>query len=425
MAQNDQTYTFIDDPNHKPTLSGRVTAACLNCRRKKIKCSGEADCQQCQEKGLVCDGPPSRKRPRRDHAQTTVPTAALSSNEHPHFRTDSGAPTRSQPQRPPPRLPQGDSGYGSHEWQTRRTSSIEQLSPAGAPPSSTASPVSSTQGRSYSAHDTSMSGNANYSAASPGSSAFMSPFGYDASVSQYSSPIDTSVTAPSLDDWSGVMNRRRVASYRPGHISLPENPYAAHRASAAVPLGSMEWDRRSSNDWWSSASASAQSSTDLISAAHALEQQAQDLRRQAARRQSVESESMTLRPSSQPQQFAATRNLSMQAAFYDPPQAAPNAFDASAFFRQEGMLLHGETPNVDGRTSWWDNHAGRQATRPSDVPYPTPLQLSHAPDVANNLIGTRMWNNQYARQGAQSAHRMASEEEEEEMEPKPETTGYR
>ncbi|KAK5132588.1 hypothetical protein LTR08_008847 [Meristemomyces frigidus] len=413
MAQNDQTYTFIDDPNHKPTLSGRVTAACLNCRRKRIKCSGEADCQQCQEKGLVCDGPPSRKRPRRDRAQTTAQTTAFSSIEQTQFKTDSRAPSRSQQQQSPSRLPNADSGYGNQEWQTRHTSSIEQSLPAGALPSSTASPISSTQGRSYNARDTSVSGNANYPAASPVPSAFMSPYGYDASVSQYSSPTDSSATATSLADWSGVPNRRRaVASYRPGHIALPENPYAAHVASAAMRVDSMEWDRRSSNDWWSSASASAQSLTDLISAAHALEQQAQDLRRQAARGQSAESKSMTVHPGSKLQRFAATSNIPMQAMFYDPLLAAPNAFDASAFFRQEGIHLYGLTPNADSRTPWWDNSSGRQATRPSDAPYPTPLQPSHAPDVANNPTGTRMWNSQYALLGAQSAHRIASEEEE-------------
>ncbi|KAK5742800.1 hypothetical protein LTR17_003048 [Elasticomyces elasticus] len=64
--QSDRTFQFISDPNHKENLSGRVTAACLNCRRKKIKCSGEAECRQCREKGLVCERPPSRKRPHRD-----------------------------------------------------------------------------------------------------------------------------------------------------------------------------------------------------------------------------------------------------------------------------------------------------------------------------------------------------------------------
>jgi len=55
MQSKDRTYQFISDPTHKENLSGRVTAACLNCRKKKIKCSGEASCKQCLEKGTVCE----------------------------------------------------------------------------------------------------------------------------------------------------------------------------------------------------------------------------------------------------------------------------------------------------------------------------------------------------------------------------------
>ena len=60
MQQNDRTFQFISDPTHKENLSGRVTAACLNCRRKKIRCSGEAQCRQCAEKGIHCDVSPDR-----------------------------------------------------------------------------------------------------------------------------------------------------------------------------------------------------------------------------------------------------------------------------------------------------------------------------------------------------------------------------
>ncbi|KAK5678216.1 hypothetical protein LTS10_009386 [Elasticomyces elasticus] len=57
---------FISNPNHKENLSGRVTQACPNCRRKKIKCGGQIVCRQCQEKDLMCEGPTSRKRPTSD-----------------------------------------------------------------------------------------------------------------------------------------------------------------------------------------------------------------------------------------------------------------------------------------------------------------------------------------------------------------------
>ncbi|KAM3415936.1 hypothetical protein BST61_g9427 [Cercospora zeina] len=69
-STNEKTFRFISDPGHKENLSGRVRAACLTCRRKKIKCSGEFNCRTCREKGLVCEGLPARKRPRRDSSST-------------------------------------------------------------------------------------------------------------------------------------------------------------------------------------------------------------------------------------------------------------------------------------------------------------------------------------------------------------------
>lgn len=65
-SPSDRVFQFISDPRHKENLSGRVRAACITCRRKKIKCSGEINCRTCQEKGLVCEGLPERKRPKRD-----------------------------------------------------------------------------------------------------------------------------------------------------------------------------------------------------------------------------------------------------------------------------------------------------------------------------------------------------------------------
>jgi hypothetical protein len=65
-SPSEKTFRFIDDPGHKENLSGRVRAACMTCRRKKIKCSGELNCRTCRERGIVCEGLPERRRPRRD-----------------------------------------------------------------------------------------------------------------------------------------------------------------------------------------------------------------------------------------------------------------------------------------------------------------------------------------------------------------------
>ncbi|KXT04305.1 hypothetical protein AC578_7902 [Pseudocercospora eumusae] len=63
---DERVYRFISDPSHKENLSGRVRAACLTCRRKKIKCSGERNCRTCREKGLFCEGFPASKRLKRE-----------------------------------------------------------------------------------------------------------------------------------------------------------------------------------------------------------------------------------------------------------------------------------------------------------------------------------------------------------------------
>ena len=78
---NDRVYRFISDPGHKENLSGRVRAACLTCRRKKIKCSGELNCRTCREKGLVCEGLPERKRPRRDGPGLSIEEPAFTGIE--------------------------------------------------------------------------------------------------------------------------------------------------------------------------------------------------------------------------------------------------------------------------------------------------------------------------------------------------------
>ncbi|EME87298.1 uncharacterized protein MYCFIDRAFT_191773 [Pseudocercospora fijiensis CIRAD86] len=65
-SADERVYRFISDPSHKENLSGRVRAACLTCRRKKIKCSGERNCRTCREKGLFCEGFPARKRLKKE-----------------------------------------------------------------------------------------------------------------------------------------------------------------------------------------------------------------------------------------------------------------------------------------------------------------------------------------------------------------------
>lgn len=74
VQTTEKVFRFISDPKHKENLSGRVRAACLNCRRKKIKCSGEKNCRICRDRGVVCEGFPERKRPKQSTSPKEVAT---------------------------------------------------------------------------------------------------------------------------------------------------------------------------------------------------------------------------------------------------------------------------------------------------------------------------------------------------------------
>lgn len=52
---------WMSDPTSFETLSGRVRLACLTCRRKKQKCSGDVPCSTCVMSGGNCEGLVARK----------------------------------------------------------------------------------------------------------------------------------------------------------------------------------------------------------------------------------------------------------------------------------------------------------------------------------------------------------------------------
>ena len=85
MAPNDkrvskETFRFISDPRHSETLSGRVRAACLNCRHRKVKCCGQMPCTTCKENRMSCGGLVERKRPKKT-SPGSVHSATLASTE--------------------------------------------------------------------------------------------------------------------------------------------------------------------------------------------------------------------------------------------------------------------------------------------------------------------------------------------------------
>ncbi|KAK6380040.1 hypothetical protein LTR81_027719 [Elasticomyces elasticus] len=94
--QSDRMFQFVSDPKHK------------------IKCSGEADCRQCREKGLVCKAPPPRKRANRDPANLGSGEVLNASTRYdealPETKGVAGNNLRWLPT-----LRQADSGSGSHK----------------------------------------------------------------------------------------------------------------------------------------------------------------------------------------------------------------------------------------------------------------------------------------------------------------------
>lgn len=129
---------------HKENLSGRVRAACLTCRRKKIKCSGELNCATCREKGLVCEGLPERKRPTKESGSSHILSPALPSRIERKKRAAS--PRKSSPHaRTAPNLPSldvlesNDSGYAS----TQPDGNESTLSPESLAPTNDAVPEAS------------------------------------------------------------------------------------------------------------------------------------------------------------------------------------------------------------------------------------------------------------------------------------------
>ena len=125
---SEKIYRFISDPGHKENLSGRVRAACLNCRRKKTKCSGEVPCGTCEEKGIACEGLTERKRPTKNGGKRSCANSARRSSEDFASEDSNRRETLSTPRR--------------REWtETASLSVVRQLISKNKPPPTPRIPV--------------------------------------------------------------------------------------------------------------------------------------------------------------------------------------------------------------------------------------------------------------------------------------------
>nr|POF24719.1 hypothetical protein CFP56_71694 [Quercus suber] len=282
----ERSYSFISDPSHKETLSGRVTAACLNCRRKKIKCSGGEKCQTCRDKGLLCEGPPKRKRPgkeavsaeksgRKDHSSTASPSSTTRPPANLDLPRRSIATTRHSFSFG---TTQGNSREGS------RTSGKNVL---------LAGDVEPIQQESFHLCGANSwprtSGQEEHPSASQGDvSSMLSPIPRFGSIVSF----DTSNHAASLPGVSPNVEAEEWSFLNPGDAppndanneacvsEISYNPYIS--SAPRSPVGHEGFSPAQPAQWWSAGSSSPQAATDLISTAELLEEQARSLRQMAS-----------------------------------------------------------------------------------------------------------------------------------------------
>ncbi|KAK0281701.1 hypothetical protein LTR35_007382 [Friedmanniomyces endolithicus] len=390
----DQTFHFINnEPNHKQNLSGRVSAACVNCRRKKIRCTGEADCRQCREKGLICEGPPSRRRPKREiestgpWAQVEGPTRSVSSSSTGNNVTDpaSGATSfiidtshasrrrESQVSLDPstPASPRGlletevtGPGRSIRPLPARRT--LQHILPAWERREQGLSP-------------------------SPAALQERPPSVSTQRFAHGSAPTMSSPTTNSASQWSPGSQSPPLSTAKAARtVSRPTAQEQAPLSAAPPSSYSMEYASQQDSDIsWSNNRHLHRSPDRLIHDAEELEDQATSLRQLALRRRSLDFSARTSqqhmprhqpasqqqtsqRPPSQQEQmmhFALPSNPheSPFSAYPSQPSYASYNFDLSTMYRADGTLDPRLNPNPTDYGLW-------DVNTPQEHPQPQPSQ---------------------------------------------------
>ncbi|KAF2484146.1 hypothetical protein BDY17DRAFT_295097 [Neohortaea acidophila] len=253
-----RSYQFVSDPEYKENLSGRVRAACITCRRKKIRCSGEVPCQTCKERGVVCEGLTQRKRPHKG----TIKDSRKARDASAHSRQDSSKAWSTGNGRKSSGDTMSDEGTGNEDpsrHSSRRPSvNLEKLH--------------------------ALAGDSGYASGKQSSPGNSSPALAATHMRTFSQSGPTSFNEPHAPnhvrmrtlDWAGPA-RSRLQSYI-GELSPVTQPLASISLN-----GSTDWsEARDRMDWWSSDSNNEDNSNKLLSAARMLEAQAQSLRQLAS-----------------------------------------------------------------------------------------------------------------------------------------------
>nr|POF02522.1 hypothetical protein CFP56_58153 [Quercus suber] len=349
-SPTERSYSFISDPSHKETLSGRVTAACLNCRRKKIKCSGEENCQTCRDKGLVCESPPKRKRPAKEAGPSER------SGRKGHASTASSSSTQPSLNLNPPERPAASArhsfSYGSSQGSSREGSraSGKNASPIGGMNPSQQEGFhlygANTWPRTSGQEEVTSAPQVDFSSLLSPIPSFGDIVSFD--TSNNPSPAPRVFSNVEEEEWS-FLNPGNASPYNPNvETCVSEMSYNPYISSA--PMSPVGHERRSPaqhTQWWSADTANAQAATNLISTAELLEEQARSLRQMASSqdRQSV----LRHQTTSAPSQTVATM----------PPQDW-DSFDEMALLQTDPQAQPGLTPfsNSEIQTPWWPDEEG-------------------------------------------------------------------
>ena len=348
-SSNEKVYRFISDPGHKENLSGRVRAACVTCRRKKIKCSGEIPCGTCEEKGIACEGLTERKRPRKtiEHQQSQDPSSQRRRSSCSTTHSKTGAQFSEQTSL--------DIDFSSTckatNSSTRPTANLQRLGTISSNDSGYSSGIQSGQdclGSPMTHLDTTF---------------FLGSGKRKESGSNYDNSTEISPATTKPPDWS-FMTQHEHTNYCRTEKAESDTPRTTQVASPlpAASIDSMGWtDPRDRSSWRQDCEQSGPAAADLIYAARALEEQAQSLRRLASQHD-VETVDNIRRHTIPFPQSSTSEGLPQY-----PPQA-PGAYDDLSLLLADHPSGNDATSTKDDFVSCWDMYTN--VSNPMDLqPY--------------------------------------------------------
>ena len=302
-----------------------MRAACVTCRRKKIKCSGEVPCTTCEEKKIKCEGLTERKRPQKNldyHRrleQGSYPHGSRPSNSK-NAKTDSSR--QSSLDSPSGGINAVSEGFSPS---LRPTANLRKLNAVSSDDSGYGSGMRSGQDDLI-----------------PGQSPRLDIIqSINSTLANCDSSTEISPSTCGPHDWSFVR----------GHVSAGYCGTEATESdvSHTPRMTSAEWsDPRDRNTWWRDEQTDRPPATNLISAARVLEEQAQSLRRLASRRDADVTDGsrrQTIIFPLQPENGGSTNSI---------PHLPPGMFDDMAMSLADRGPGSAIMPMPSDFGSWWD-----------------------------------------------------------------------